>query len=61
MSVVDARAQWVWPSGTPEAQILTTPVIRDGTVYIIQMNGRVQTLDAETGAQGWVFAPPEAD
>jgi outer membrane protein assembly factor BamB len=61
ISVLDARMQWVWPSGTPEAQILTTPIVRDGTVYVVQMNGHLQTLDAETGAQGWVFAPPEPD
>jgi outer membrane protein assembly factor BamB len=40
--------------------VLTTPVIEDGTVYVVLMNGQVQALDAETGAQGWTFLPPEA-
>ena len=60
IAVKDARRQWYWPSGLPQAAIYTTPVVSAGRLYVILRNGNVQTLDAETGALGWVFASPAA-
>jgi outer membrane protein assembly factor BamB len=60
-STKDAIAQWSWPGGVPQQSVLTTPVVLDGTVYIVLMDGSVQTLDAETGTQGWAFTPPGAE
>lgn len=56
-----ALARWQWPSGTPEAEILTTPVISNGVLYVILMNGNVQALDAENGVQKWTFASPVSE
>jgi outer membrane protein assembly factor BamB len=61
ISVMDAVRQWLWPSGTPEANILTTPVVSDGMVYVVLMNGQVQALNAENGVQAWTFTPPASD
>lgn len=61
IAVKDAQAQWVWPSGTPVGSILTTPVVAGDKVYVVLMDGQVQTLDAESGVPGWSFSPPEAN
>ena len=61
VSTKDAVEQWSWPGGLPQQSVLTTPVVLDGTVYVVLMNGTVQTLDAETGTQGWAFTPPGAE
>ncbi|NIV31072.1 MAG: PQQ-binding-like beta-propeller repeat protein [Anaerolineae bacterium] len=55
-----------WPSGTPDSPVYTTPVVSGDKVYVIQMNGKVHTLDAtalETGACAGteLFSPPEDD
>lgn len=60
ISTLEAQQQWLWPTGVPQADLLTTPVISDGTLYVILMNGQVQSLEAESGVQGWTFTPPEA-
>jgi outer membrane protein assembly factor BamB len=61
IAVKDARTQWSWPGGTPQAAIYTDPVVRDGTVYVVLVNGQVQALDAENGVALWTFTPPEGD
>jgi outer membrane protein assembly factor BamB len=61
ISVVDAVARWNWPSGTPEADILTTPVVSEDMIYVVLMSGQVQALNAENGAQAWTFSPPASD
>lgn len=61
IAVADAREEWRWPGGAPEADINTTPVVADGKVYAVLMNGKVQALDAENGAPVWSFSPPEGD
>ncbi len=58
IAVKDGVGQSWWPSGLPQAEILTTPVVVDNRVYILLMNGQLQTLNAENGVQGWFFAPP---
>ncbi|MGQ9598631.1 MAG: outer membrane protein assembly factor BamB family protein [Anaerolineae bacterium] len=58
IAVKEGQRQWYWPSGTPQASILTTPVFFEGSVYAILMNGNVQTLNAETGVPGWGFSSP---
>ena len=60
-SVLDSVRQWNWPSGTPGAGILTTPVTSEDMVYLILMDGQVQALNADSGGQVWTFTPPEAD
>jgi outer membrane protein assembly factor BamB len=57
----NALMQWGWPGGTSEIGVLTTPVVSGDTVYVVLMDGKVQALDAENGAQGWTFVPPESD
>lgn len=59
-AVTDAVRQWNWPSGTPEANILTTPVASEDMIYVILMDGQVQALQAESGTQAWTFTPPES-
>jgi outer membrane protein assembly factor BamB len=61
MAVADAVRQWEWPSGTPEAGILTTPVVSGDILYVVLMNGQVQALEAENGTQRWTFSPPVSD
>jgi eukaryotic-like serine/threonine-protein kinase len=56
-----AMSRWEWPGGAPEAGVLTTPVVRDGVVFVVLLNGKVPTLDAETGTQIWTFEPPEGE
>jgi outer membrane protein assembly factor BamB len=53
-----AQMLWQWPSGTPEASVLTTPVVWQDMVFAVPVNGQVQALAAENGAQGWAFSPP---
>ena len=59
-AVLDSVRQWNWPSGTPESDILTTPVASEDMVYVVLMDGQVQALEAENGAQAWTFTPPES-
>jgi outer membrane protein assembly factor BamB len=61
VAVRDGVQQWSWPSGQPEAAIHTTPVVDGDRVYVVLMNGHVQSLDANTGTPGWTFVAPEAD
>jgi len=61
IGVKDARRQWSWPGGVPQAPILTTPVVGQGKVYVVLQNGDVQSLDAETGVPGWSFSSPGSD
>jgi outer membrane protein assembly factor BamB len=62
IAVKDAQSQWDWPGGTPQADVLTTPVVGEGSkVYVILMNGDVQALDVETGAPQWSFSSPESE
>jgi outer membrane protein assembly factor BamB len=61
ISVQNAQRLWVWPGGTPEAAIYTTPILDGETVYVVLMNGNVQTLNAETGVMGWAFRSPGAE
>ncbi len=59
IAVQGATPKWSpWPSGVPQAAIYTTPVVSGGRIYVVLMNGQLQTLDAETGAIGWSFSPP---
>jgi len=61
IAVQNAQTHWSWPSGVPENPIYTTPVVADGTVYVVLRDGTVVTLNAETGVQGWQFLPPESE
>jgi len=61
IAVKDGLGQWSWPSGVPQAPILTNPVVSEGRVHIALTNGQVQTLQAENGAQSWSFSPPKGD
>lgn len=56
--VREATTKWSWPGGVPQAKIYTTPVVSEAKIYVVLMDGQVQTLDAETGAVGWLFSPP---
>jgi len=58
IAVSNAQQRWVWPSGVPQAQIYTTPVVSEGTIYAVLMDGQVVTLDPENGVAGWTFSPP---
>ncbi len=60
-AVENAQRRWTWPSGVPQAGIYTTPVAVEDTIYVLLMNGQVQTLEAETGLQGWSFSPPQGE
>jgi len=59
--VKDGVRQWYWPSGTPDDAILTTPVASETTLYVVMMNGNVQSLDMETGVPGWSFTSPGSE
>jgi outer membrane protein assembly factor BamB len=58
IAVKDAQKVWHWPSGTPTASVLTTPVVAGDQAYVLMMDGQLQTLGVESGVQGWSFAPP---
>jgi len=61
VAVRNGQQRWAWPSGLPEAPVYTTPVVAEGRLYVVLMNGNVQSMDAETGAPGWAFVPPQAN
>jgi outer membrane protein assembly factor BamB len=63
IAVDNAQRQWVWPDGLPEAQIYTTPVVDNGVVYVVLVNGEVHALDAENGDAVWPspFSPSEEE
>ena len=61
VAVREGQQQWTWPSGLPESAVYTTPVVSEDRVYVVLMNGNVQSLDASTGAPGWSFVPPQAN
>jgi outer membrane protein assembly factor BamB len=60
VAVKDATRQWLWPGGLPQANVLTTPVVEGDTIYVILVNGQVQTLNAANGVGGWAFSPAAA-
>lgn len=60
-AVQNAQTVWDWPSGVPEDAIYTTPIVVEGTIYVVLRNGQVVTLNAENGMQGWTFSPPSAE
>jgi outer membrane protein assembly factor BamB len=63
IAVRNAQGRLLWPSGVPEAGVYTTPVVSGDRIYVLLMNGQVQALEAETGAQvpGWPFTPPQGE
>lgn len=61
MRAENAQVLWSWLDDAPEVSILTTPVFWQDTIYVVAVDGKVQTLDAETGVQGWAFAPPASE
>lgn len=63
IAVQNAQRRWSWPSGVPEAAVYTTPVVSGDRIYVLLMSGKVQALEAETGAQvpGWPFTPPQSE
>ena len=62
-NVADLRVAWSFrtgdfdPSGTLRTSFQATPVLQDGTLFLCTPFNRVFALDAETGAQRWVFDP----
>jgi quinoprotein glucose dehydrogenase len=62
-NVGDLEVAWSFRTGDfdPEGKLRTsfqaTPVLHDGTLYLCTPYNRVFALDAETGAQRWVFDP----
>ena len=66
IAVKEAQRGCSWPSGTSESPVYTTPVVSGDKAYVIQMSGKVHTLDVtalETGvcAGNLLFSPPEDD
>jgi len=61
VAVQNAQQQWAWANGTAGVAIYTTPVVRDGLVYVVGMDGIVQTLDAANGAALRTFSPPTSE
>lgn len=59
----DGQRLRYWPTETPEAEILTTPIFDDGVLYAALVNGQVYALDMETEIPmpKWSFTPPESD
>jgi hypothetical protein len=60
-ALATSQTLWQWPSGTPEAEILTTPVATEQHIFVIQMNGQVHALASENGAEVWSFVPPQPE
>ncbi len=64
-TVARLEAAWTWrPADRPRQEFGTipgaftsTPIMLDGTVYVSSNYNRVAALDAETGAERWVFDP----
>jgi outer membrane protein assembly factor BamB len=62
IAVEDGVRKWPRPNITLENDILTTPVVSEGVIYVITMNGEVRALTAETGAEVWPpYKPPSSD
>jgi outer membrane protein assembly factor BamB len=60
IAVDNGQQRWSWPSGVPVSAVYTTPVVSGDRIYVLLMNGQVQTLDAANGNPGWAFSPPQA-
>jgi outer membrane protein assembly factor BamB len=60
IAVENGQQRWTWPSGAPLSAVYTTPVVSGNRIYVLLMNGQIQSLDATTGSQGWAFSPPQA-
>ena len=64
-NVDELQVAWTWrPAdrpreefGTVPGSFTSTPIMVDGTVYVSSNYNRVAALDAETGAERWVFDP----
>ena len=64
-NVGELQPAWTWrPAdrpreefGTVPGSFTSTPIMVDGTVYVSSNYNRVAALDAETGAERWVFDP----
>lgn len=64
-NVAHLEVAWTYRTGDVQAHenglagttFETTPVMVDGTLYVVTPYGRVVALDAETGALAWTFAP----
>jgi len=53
--VVKPRLRWsldIGDTGTAYNRLM--PAVRDGVVYVVDMEGDLRALDAETGAQSWL-------
>jgi outer membrane protein assembly factor BamB len=58
LDLTTASVKWQWPTGTPTAKILTTPVVVGSNVYIILVDGTVHSLQTDNGTQNWTFTAP---
>src|ERR687896_1488473 len=47
-------AELIWKVALPES-IRSSPVLKDGVVYVTCRDGRLYALDARTGKQRWTF------
>ena len=64
-NVDQLQVAWTWRPedrarpefGTVPGNFTSTPIMVDGTVYVSSNYNRVAALDAETGAEKWVFDP----
>ena len=62
-SVARLQVAWTYRTGegpgageaVPRRSLEVTPIVVDGVMYVITPLGRVIALDAETGAERWVF------
>lgn len=66
VAVRDAQRGCVWPTGLPQAGVLTDPVVYNDKLYVILMNGEVYSLDVDTLDAGTCggrlfWAPPQSD
>jgi outer membrane protein assembly factor BamB len=58
---VDESAERQWGPKELESGIYTTPVVHDGRVYVILVDGQIVAFDMADGGQDRLFVPPASE
>ena len=60
-NVHNLKVAWVFHTGVldPLAELQASPIVHNGTMYIVDGHSNVFALDAATGKQIWAYKPTE--
>ena len=60
-NVNNLKVAWVFHTGVldPLAELEASPIVHNGSMYIVDGHSNVFALDAATGRQMWAYNPPK--